>query len=173
MSQYRESSEYTDLIKSKALFLATFGKTCECEGSQGPPGPEGPQGPPGIPGAQGPPGIQGIAGLNGIDGINGRTVLNGIGPPTNFIGSEGDFYMDTSEYILYGPKYPTYTSTWTSLNSRLSTDSITYTRPSNVSFPDSTNTRLYILQHGALTNLRFGGYDVCGGCRSCCKRTKR
>jgi hypothetical protein len=25
MSQYRESSDYTDLVKSKALFIGTFG----------------------------------------------------------------------------------------------------------------------------------------------------
>jgi hypothetical protein len=55
---------------------------------------QGPQGEPGPDGADGPP------------GVDGKTVLNGVGAPDNSLGSDGDFYIDTTpgELKLYGPK---------------------------------------------------------------------
>jgi hypothetical protein len=44
---------------------------------------------------------QGPAGTNGS---NGNTVLNGAGAPSNSIGADGDFYLNTSNYVLFGPK---------------------------------------------------------------------
>jgi len=44
-----------------------------------------------------------LIGAQGEDGADGEAILNGMGAPTTE-GSEGDFYLDTSTYILYGPK---------------------------------------------------------------------
>lgn len=49
-------------------------------------------------------GIQGVPGANGTNGTDGNTVLNGTGAPTSGVGVNGDFYIDTSVYVLYGPK---------------------------------------------------------------------
>jgi len=88
------------------------------QGPQGDPGPQGLQGIQGVqgdPGAQGDPGPQGDQGIQGIQGdpgtpgaagdpgADGRTVLNGTGAPTTE-GVNGDFYIDTSAWEIYGPK---------------------------------------------------------------------
>lgn len=55
----------------------------------------------------GPAGINGINGINGAPGtpgINGNTILSGTGAPNNALGVNGDFYLDTQNTILYGPK---------------------------------------------------------------------
>lgn len=49
-------------------------------------GPQGPQGPVGSPGP------------------SGKTVLNGTGNPTTATGLDGDFYINTSTWTLFGPK---------------------------------------------------------------------
>lgn len=61
-------------------------------------GPQGPQGP------EGPQGIQGPAGADGSDGADGKTVLSGAGAPASGVGVDGDFYIDTTNYDIYGPK---------------------------------------------------------------------
>jgi hypothetical protein len=86
-------------------------------GATGPAGPAGPIGPAGATGAtgltgatgaagpQGPTGLTGATGAAGTNGTNGNTVLNGTGSPTdNSLGNNGDFYIDTAEDVLYGPK---------------------------------------------------------------------
>ncbi len=67
-------------------------------------GPQGPAGATGATGPQGPQGPQGPAGTNGTNGANGNTILNGSGAPSNTLGHDGDFYLDTSADALYGPK---------------------------------------------------------------------
>ncbi|GAA4093126.1 hypothetical protein [Mucilaginibacter panaciglaebae] len=53
----------------------------------------------------GPQGPQGTAGINGTNGTNGFSVLNGNSNPSNSInGVNGDFYINTSNYTLFGPK---------------------------------------------------------------------
>ena len=52
-------------------------------------------------GPEGPPGPQGEQGL---PGTNGKTVLSGAGVPDPGLGSDGDFYLDTSSNTIYGPK---------------------------------------------------------------------
>ncbi len=54
-----------------------------------------------MPGEVGPQGPQGPVGEAGADG---RSVLHGDGAPSNLIGDNGDFYIDTSNAKLYGPK---------------------------------------------------------------------
>ena len=60
----------------------------------------GPEGDDGADGAVGPKGDA------GDDGADGASVLSGTGAPDNSLGKEGDFYLDTGEGHLYGPKAP-------------------------------------------------------------------
>jgi hypothetical protein len=53
----------------------------------------------------GPQGAQGTAGINGTNGTNGFTILNGgINPSNLSTGTNGDFYINTSNYTFFGPK---------------------------------------------------------------------
>lgn len=70
-------------------------------GATGSTGATGPQGPQGEQGPQGPQGETGPAGLNGSDG---KTILNGVGSPNGGAGVNGDFYIDTASWDIYGPK---------------------------------------------------------------------
>lgn len=72
-------------------------------GPQGPIGLTGPAGPQGATGPQGPIGLTGPAGSNGTSGLDGKTVLNGTSNPTSQ-GVDGDFYINTSTSMLFGPK---------------------------------------------------------------------
>lgn len=60
--------------------------SCASDGDIGPEGPQGEKGEP---------------------GKNGATVLNGSEDPTPDLGNIGDFYINTSNYVLYGPKTDT------------------------------------------------------------------
>jgi hypothetical protein len=62
-------------------------------------GPQGVPGPQGLTGPQGPQGLQGPVGPP-----SGTAVLNGGGPPASYVGTNGDFYIDTSAHAIYGPK---------------------------------------------------------------------
>jgi hypothetical protein len=76
-------------------------------GPQGPPGDKGdqgdpgPQGDPGSPGATGNPGAQGNP---GAPGAPGATILSGPANPTSGQGANGDFWLNTTTAVLYGPK---------------------------------------------------------------------
>jgi hypothetical protein len=48
----------------------------------------------------GPPGPAGTGGTGG----GGNTILNGAGAPSSGLGSNGDFYIDTTADTIYGPK---------------------------------------------------------------------
>jgi hypothetical protein len=52
----------------------------------------------------GPQGPQGAGGTNGTNGSNGKTILNGTTNPANSLGTDGDFYINTASYYLFGPK---------------------------------------------------------------------
>lgn len=95
-------------------------------GPQGPPGASGPPGPagsdgvdgadgapgaPGPPGADGPPGVDGDQGEDGAPGPEGPMgppgpvgFYGGDIPPTDDLGIDGDWYVDTDKGVLYGPK---------------------------------------------------------------------
>ena len=84
-------------------------------GPQGPVGATGPQGAKGDTGATGAQGLQGVQGVQGFAGAtgaagaagaNGKTLLNGAGAPTasGAAGTAGDFYLDTTNNLLFGPK---------------------------------------------------------------------
>jgi hypothetical protein len=43
--------------------------------------------------------------LRGVSSSGGgTTILNGSGPPAASLGADGDYYLDTTAHILYGPK---------------------------------------------------------------------
>ena len=49
-------------------------------------------------------GLQGEGGAAGANGVDGKTIRNGAGAPDAGFGSDGDFYIDTSNDDIYGPK---------------------------------------------------------------------
>lgn len=55
-------------------------------------------------GPAGPQGAPGTDGTDGIDGKNGNTILSGSGVPYLALGEDGDYYIDTLNHKLYGPK---------------------------------------------------------------------
>ncbi|WP_165500356.1 hypothetical protein [Pedobacter psychroterrae] len=61
-------------------------------------------GPAGAAGANGATGATGATGTNGSTGAAGTKFLAGAGAPGAAIGSEGDFYFDTTNSVFYGPK---------------------------------------------------------------------
>lgn len=76
-------------------------------GLQGPKGDKGEQGLQGIQGPKGDTGVQGPKGDTGAigpKGEDGKTVLSGTTNPTSAIGSDGDFYINTSSNVIFGPK---------------------------------------------------------------------
>ena len=52
-------------------------------------------------------GAQGIPGTNGRDGKDGSKIYGDTGAPANSRGNEGDWYIDTQNKRLYGPKTAT------------------------------------------------------------------
>jgi hypothetical protein len=63
-------------------------------------GPTGETGPPGDDGADG----TSITGPPGAAGADGRTVLSGSGAPASQTGANGDFYVDVTSWVIYGPQ---------------------------------------------------------------------
>ncbi len=73
-------------------------------GSRGSSGATGASGANGSDGLPGPAGANGADGADGSDGADGKTVLNGSGVPAAGLGTDGDFYIDTTAKAIYGPK---------------------------------------------------------------------
>ena len=100
-----------DIGKVNRMFRNLITVLSNIQTTPGAPGATGPVGPPGpstgIPGPPGPPGIPGSIGPQGPPGIGpdlGGDLFGGFGPPSDLIGSNGDFYIDLNSLILYGPK---------------------------------------------------------------------
>jgi hypothetical protein len=77
-------------------------------GATGSQGPVGATGAIGATGSQGPIGLTGSTGAQGAAGANGtdgKSVLSGTGAPTVGTGVDGEFYIDTSANLIYGPKF--------------------------------------------------------------------
>ncbi|MFJ2506704.1 collagen-like domain-containing protein [Arthrobacter citreus] len=70
-------------------------------GEKGEPGEKGDDGAPGQNGLTGPSGPAGAAGLPGRDG---NSIRSGSGLPAAALGIDGDFYLDTASFVVYGPK---------------------------------------------------------------------
>ena len=76
-------------------------------GAKGDTGAAGAKGDTGTTGAKGDTGITGTTGANGetgATGTDGRSVLYGAGAPLVGTGANGDFYINTSNSFIYGPK---------------------------------------------------------------------
>jgi Chaperone of endosialidase/Collagen triple helix repeat (20 copies) len=140
MASYN-SSDVTDMIRSKRVFLGTYCPPSSSCGGGGGGGETGPSG------AQGPTGPQGIP---------GNTVLNGVGPPDASTGSNGDFYLDTSDYIMYGPKYPTYYSTWPTMSNSLYLNGNAVT--ASTTLPSTNVVSISLIPYQTM-NVQFGAYD--------------
>lgn len=57
-----------------------------------------------IVGPTGATGGVGPTGATGATGADGKTVRNGSGAPSNGLGVDGDFYINTAIWSIYGPK---------------------------------------------------------------------
>ncbi len=55
-------------------------------------------------GAPGEDGEDGLNGTNGLNGLDGRSVLNGPGDPVSGDGQNGDFWINTTDWEVFGPK---------------------------------------------------------------------
>lgn len=66
-------------------------------------------------GKEGPEGKQGEQGAQGIPGADGSTLLSGNGAPAASLGKNGDYYLDKTAIMLYGPKTNTGWGSATSL----------------------------------------------------------
>ncbi len=88
--------------------LDAIAGTTGTPGPVGPAGAIGPQGPAGIStgivGPIGPAGVAGPSGATGPAGPQTGALFGGFGPPFDSTGSNGDFYINISSLILYGPR---------------------------------------------------------------------
>jgi len=73
----------------------------------GPPGPAGVPGPEGPQGDPGPVGPEGPEGPAGEPGESGSSILAAPRPPDAFDGEPGDYFIDTIDQVMYGPKSAT------------------------------------------------------------------
>ena len=74
------------------------------KGNDGAKGDKGDKGNDGAKGDKGDKGNDGAKGEKGEKGNDGTQIITGIGAPTPSIGNNGDWYIDTKNKKLYGPK---------------------------------------------------------------------
>ena len=74
------------------------------DGAKGEKGEKGEKGNDGAKGEKGEKGEKGNDGEKGEKGNDGTQIIPGIGAPTPSIGNNGDWYIDTKNKKLYGPK---------------------------------------------------------------------
>ena len=74
------------------------------KGNDGAKGDKGDKGNDGAKGDKGDKGNDGAKGEKGEKGNDGTQIIPGIGAPTSNIGNNGDWYIDTKNKKLYGPK---------------------------------------------------------------------
>jgi hypothetical protein len=73
-------------------------------GTTGSTGATGATGATGSAGANGSTGATGMVGATGANGTNGSVTHTGLGTPDLSIGVMGDYYLDRTGHLLYGPK---------------------------------------------------------------------
>ena len=81
-----------------------WGKPVTLKGTDGEKGEKGNDGAKGEKGEKGEKGNDGAKGEKGEKGNDGTQIIPGIGAPTPSIGNNGDWYIDTKNKKLYGPK---------------------------------------------------------------------
>jgi hypothetical protein len=106
------------------------------------------QGPQGIQGIQGVPGGQGGQGIQGVQGTQGASLLSGDGLPAISLGNQGDYYLDETTNLLYGPKNPTAIGPAISAISSISAD---YDNTGHYAVGDTWQ----VNSNGFITDLRF------------------
>ena len=79
-----------------------WGSATTLVGNTGATGSTGSQGATGPAGATGAQGSTGATGAQGPTGLTGKSLMNGGGSPSG--GNDGDFWIDTTNNRLYGPK---------------------------------------------------------------------
>ena len=82
--------------------------------------------------AVGPTGPTGAAGAAGPAGTAGKTVLNGSGVPSSALGTDGDFYIDTTATAIYGPRA---SGLWGSATPLIGTASIASLSDTDITVP--------------------------------------
>ncbi len=87
-----------------ALTNAAFWQVVALNGINGADGAAGADGVNGADGAAGADGVNGADGADGANGLDGKTVLSGSGAPSAGLGTNGDFYINTAAFTIYGPK---------------------------------------------------------------------
>ena len=91
----------------------TFWTLLAAAGVDGADGAAGATGATGDTGPAGEAGAPGAPGADGADGADGASVRNGEGPPTELTtGNTGDFYLDTLNNTLWGPKPAVAVTNW-------------------------------------------------------------
>jgi len=91
------------LLIAVLLFAVSCGKD-GATGPQGQTGSQGTTGAQGVAGVQGATGAIGPAGPTGANGKNGSVIYSGTTIPATSLGVAGDFYLNTTTGLLYGPK---------------------------------------------------------------------
>ena len=81
-----------------------WGKPVTLKGTDGEKGEKGNDGAKGEKGEKGEKGNDGAKGEKGEKGNDGTQIIPGIGAPTPNLGNNGDWYIDTKNKKLYGPK---------------------------------------------------------------------
>ena len=86
--------------------------------------------------AVGPTGPTGAAGATGPAGAAGKTVLNGSGAPSSALGTDGDFYIDTTATAIYGPRA---SGLWGSPTALIGTASVSSLNDTAITTPIADN----------------------------------
>jgi hypothetical protein len=83
----------------------------------------------------------------------GTTILNGTGPPADALGAVGNYYLDTTAKILYGPKSATQV-----YGSDSSVFTIAPTAMHNIGASSCEGSRITVAAAGRITGLRYYRY---------------
>lgn len=119
--------------KLRRVLKSVFG------GEQGPPGEKGdtggvgPAGPQGA-GIQGPSGTNGSNGTNGTAGAPGAVWRSGSGAPSNGLGVNGDFYLDTATGNVYEKAAGVYTIVMNIQGPQFTHSTLTYAATVDIDF---------------------------------------
>ena len=116
-------------------------------GSAGAVGATGPQGTVGATGATGPSGAAGAVGATGPIGPSGASILTGSGPPPPTTGAVGEYYEDTLNGVLYGPK----TASGYGAEQRITVSSAPTTNTVN----STLGNRVRFMKAGRITKIRY------------------
>ena len=93
-----DAGALSDSLANLQLRMDNLQQQAGPAGADGATGPQGPAGPAGVTGPAG------ADGADGADGSDGSSLLNGAADPTSTDGSDGDFWINTTTWEIFGPK---------------------------------------------------------------------